>query len=186
MSPIANWEEKKEIYSKLNWRELAPTIYMTLFIRMRYLPSGESVRVQVILRNENAPPISSKIFVGPDTKEIKDCYSDKVDTIDPGTVWWNIYNIPMKSRKHKKLGEHKMGVYVKLKTAKAIAGATARATIGLLTGIKLGKKIHGMSTKFKVVNSMPCPTCKKPMNFARDQVARAYWSCNACNKQYFD
>jgi ribosomal protein L37AE/L43A len=186
MCPVANWEEKREAYSNLNWRELGPTIYMTPFIRMRYLPPGEDVRIQVILRNENAPPIASKIYVGPDTHKINECYSDKVDAIEPGTVWWNVYNIPMKNRKNKKLGEHQMGVFVELKTATAKAGTAARVAVGLLTGIKLSKKIQGMSTKFKVVDSIPCPACKKPMKFGRDQVGTPYWSCADCNKQYFN
>ncbi len=188
MSPIATWEEKKELYSQLqlNWRELAPTIYMTQFIRMRYLPPGEYVRIQVALRNENAPPIASKIYVGADTNDLKDCNHDKVDALDPGMIWWGVYNIPMKNRKNRKLGEHKMGVYVDLKTAKAKAGTAARVAVGLVTGFKLSKKIHGMATKFNVVNSVPCPTCKTPMKFARDQVQRPYWGCAKCNKQYFD
>lgn len=130
--------------------------------------------------------MGSKVYMGIDTNNVKECVYTKPEKIDPGYVWWGIYNVPTKKRKHQKIGVHKVGAFVELHNAKHYAGKAARIALGALTGFSPGAKIHGMSLGFKVTNGISCPNCKVPLNFRRDADGIPFWNCPQCQKQFYE
>ena len=151
MPEIKKWDENLELFSKFKWREIETGINMAMFIKNRKLKVGETAVVGVMIRNINVVPVASKVHIGADTHNIKDCYCANVDKIEAGEVYCNLFNVPLNKRANKKPGQHSMGAFVELKNAKQKAGAIARGVMGALIGIRPGHSIKGMSTPFEVI-----------------------------------
>jgi hypothetical protein len=189
MCPVKNWDEVKDNFSDLKfiWREIDTGVDLGGSLATKSILQKSYGTVFAGIRNRDNMPITANFYVGIDPKSKQDCGKATTEIIEAGQVWYQIFNIPLKTRKQNKVGVHKMGFYTELRNAKQTAKKVARVALATFTGIKVGK-IHGISLEFKVVgqNAYKCPKCNNFLTYRPLEKGKStlFWVCETCRQNY--
>lgn len=189
MCPVKNWDEEKEVFSKLRffWREIDKGVDLGGGLATGVVLQKSYATVIAAIHNRSDFPIAANFYVGIDAKKKQDCDKDITDDIEGGQVWYESYIVQLKTRKQNKLGEHKMGFFTELRNAKQKAKKAARIALVAVTGISVGK-IHGISLGFKVVaeNTLKCPKCNSFLIYRPLKKGQSthHWVCEICKQHY--
>lgn len=104
-SPSRRYSEASHVYDRLRWFDCPSNTKVSAYLRNSILPVGEDLRVQVLVHNRGTGNITCSVYMGIEAKDLKHCFTGKIEDIPPRYVGWDIYLLSTYGRS---LGEHEL------------------------------------------------------------------------------
>ncbi|MBA3044642.1 MAG: hypothetical protein KKH41_01790 [Candidatus Thermoplasmatota archaeon] len=165
------------MYGDLNWFDAPNDVKMSVYIKNRIIPQGEKLTCQLILWNRSASSISANVYLDINNSgDLKCCTQDKMNDIQPGNIAYDMWTLGTDKRS---VGDHQIGFFCEPKSGAYYGKTAGRYALGALVGIRPGKSVGGFSTKYRIVNGIDCPQCKKSLLWKKEP--KTGWYCDHCD-----
>ena len=177
-SPNRRYSEAGHIYDQLRWFDCPSDTKLSAYLVNQTIPVDEDLRIQILVYNRGSGNITCDIYMGIETTDLKQCFTGKIKDIPPGHVGWEIYLLSTYGRS---IGEHNLGIFCEPHGRSYYAKGVGKAVFGVATGYWAGKKVGGLSAKFRIANNLACPRCGRNLQFKKgDQRNSPGWYCDNC------